>query len=217
MNTQTANRFQRGKNIKGAILAVLITALVTAVVFVAWGLISPLGSRPADGNIQTSWSTDSVQSGETVELSIDIEPELDIDTVMTLVTFNPKQLKYQSVSYDNTAFPTQIPAIVSDDSVRVQMAIMGGETVDEQSHVAIVTFEAVSDHRPAATIRGGSAHAGEARNPMINGAVVAEEDEDQGPLLWRWAYSAIIGLGVVVVGGTVGLIINRWRKGRIQK
>lgn len=216
MNTDTARRFEKVRRVRFALLAVVVAALLGAVIFFTWGMISPGAGKSSIGNIYTKWSPERVSNGDKVELSIDIEPGAGIDTVMTMVEFDQDRLRYQSTSYDRSDFPTQIPAMVTDNSVMVQAAIMGGEVRKEDSHVATIVFQAKSDQSPSAKISGGSAKAGEPLNPRINGRMILTDD-DQGVLVWRWIYSGAIAVAVVVIGLMAIWYIKRRRKGRIQK
>ena len=150
------------------LITMALSAIVVGVaIFLLWSNLAPLKSQPSFGVIYFKWSDTSLSEGETIDLLIRIDPEVPIDTVMAKVKFDPTRLEYKRVSYEGSAFLTQIPAVVKDDSVMIQSAIMGGDTTTSDSLISSLTFEAKTNHMPRIELTGNSARAGEAMNPRI--------------------------------------------------
>lgn len=150
-------------------VAVLVLLLIPATAAYFMAVAPEILSKTSSGNIYLSPANPKVAKGEKLQLNLRISPGTPVDTVVASISFDSHQLKYDAVSYDGSAFTTQIPANVTDGKVSIQTAKFGGERVVGDSLVATVTFIALDTVTPKLTLDGNAASIGIATYPTIMG------------------------------------------------
>ncbi|QQS20308.1 hypothetical protein IPL85_02580 [Candidatus Saccharibacteria bacterium] len=124
------------------------------------------------GNMYLAPEAPQAKQGDPLAVNVRIEPGTPIDTVVARLQFNPDQLTYTSVSYQNSPFATQIPIVVTSNRVTVESAKFGNGPVTADSLIAQVTFTAKQTGVAELTLSGDAAYAGVATHPTIMGEVV---------------------------------------------
>lgn len=151
-----------------------------ALVVLSIGLISALQTRQvysATGDMYLVLGP-TVQNGGELQTTVKINPGTKVDTVTASVSYDTDALTYKEVKYTASPFSDQIPAIVKNGIITIQSAKLGGQTIDSDALIAILTFTAKKNNPvPPKLIYGNAARAGVATNPTISGNK-ADKDTD---------------------------------------
>lgn len=143
-------------------LGLLVAAAVTAY-FALW---QP--AQPTTGRLYIVEPRQTATRGGLVEIAIRIDSSVPIDTVMAKLRYDPATLRYKEVKYDTSQFGSSIPATHQSDMVLLQVAKLGGNTVQGDVPVATVVFTALADGTTTVTLTdGNAAKAGQATNPKL--------------------------------------------------
>ena len=180
------------------IIAVIALALLA-------GLVLSLLQKDAQttsGNLYLTPKNTSASKGSDVSYTVRLSPDSPVDTVTATLSYDASKLAYKSVSYTNSPFSVQIPAITKSGSVTVQAAQFNGK-ITTDSFVASVIFTALDNGSPEVKLAGNAAYAGVATNPAINGAGGASSKSLQRIAPWA------IGLLLCLVATVILLIIRR--------
>lgn len=180
------------------IIAVIALALLVGLV------MSLLQKDPhtTSGNLYLTPKTASASKGSDISYTVRLSPDSPVDTVTATLSYDASKLTYKSVSYKNSPFSVQIPAITKSGSVTVQAAQFNGK-ITTDSFVASVVFTALDNGSPEVKLVGNAAYAGVATNPTINGAGGASSKSLQQAASW------ITGLLICLIGAAIILIIRR--------
>lgn len=169
----------------GLTVVVLVGSAVTSIAFF---------QRPvpaSSGNIYTDKPSTQIKSGEKLSLAVRISPGAEIDTVTASVAYDKNTLAYSKAMYTDSPFSSQIPAAVKDDTVTVQSAKLGGQTVKSDSVIAVLEFTASKDSPVLPTlVYGNAARAGVATNPTVMGQAA---DESKNPFAAPTSGTAVTG------------------------
>lgn len=160
------------------IIATLLAAAIVAVV-VAVGLQQPLPAKT--GDIYLTEKSATVKKDGDVSFTLRITPGTAIDTVTATLSYDKSLLQYVKATYTDSPFGSQIPAAARDDSVTIQAAKLGGQTVDSDAFIATISFKGLKDGTARPTLTAGNAaRAGEATHPTLAGKIVEASDSASG-------------------------------------
>lgn len=165
-----------------ATAAILIGSVLTGV------LLLQKPAPASSGNIYAAKPTQQIKTGNEVLMTLRINPGAEIDTVTASITYDKSALSYDKATYTDSPFSSQIPVTTKDNTITVQSAKLGGQTVASDSLIATLRFVASKDN-PATPvlIYGNAARAGIATNPTVMGETA---DESKNPLAAPIASSA---------------------------
>lgn len=158
-----------------------IPFLVLGVIALAFsiGLVLTLlqHNAPAiSGNIYLQQPTISANKNEPVAFTVRITPGAQIDTVTATAKYDTARLRYEKTEYTDSPFSSQIPATKTTDTVTVQSAKLGGDTVSTDAYIATLRFTALqSGAQTLSLVDGNAAHAGQATYPAVMGKVIERD------------------------------------------
>lgn len=155
-----------------------IAIIVLAALVLSTGLVLTLIQRPAPastGNIYLTTPTVTAEKDAEVRFTLRINPGARIDTVTATVKYDASKLSYKKAEYPDSPFASQIPATNKDSTVTVQVAKLGGQTVESDAFVATLVFTALKSGTHTLDLTAGNAaHAGVATNPALMGKAVEQ-------------------------------------------
>lgn len=186
------------------IIAVIALALLVGLVF----SLLQKDSQTNSGDLYITPKNASASKNSDVTYVVRLSPDTPVDTVTATLSYDASKLSYKSVSYTNSPFGAQIPAIKKTGSVTIQSAKFDGD-VTRDAFVASVVFTALDGGPADVKLSGNAAQAGVATNPTINGVGKAATLSLQRTAPW------IIGLFLYLIATTIILIIHR-RKHTLQ-
>ncbi len=192
-----------------------IAFFMIALVLIAYsvGLVLTLlqkGSLAHTGNLYYSASNHGrVDKGSDISYTIRLAPGTAVDTITATLNYDPAKLAYKSVSYRDSPFNVQIPAVSKTGSLMIQSAKFNG-LVTQDSFVASVVLTSLDGGLPSVTFTGNAARAGIATNPSINGTTDATSKSIERVTPW------LIGIVANLVIGIALILIIRRRKHTLQ-
>lgn len=157
------------------LIVVILVAITLSI-----GLVLTLlqkDSPAATGNLYLVPKSAFTSKDQDVTYTVRLFPGAPVDTVTATLTYDTSKLAYKSVSYKDSPFSVQIPAINKPGSLTIQSAKFNGN-ITQDSLVAAVIFTALDGGTQNVTLNGNAAHAGIATHPAING--VPNEDINAG-------------------------------------
>ena len=192
---------------------IVLTVIALAFVALSVGLVFSLLQKDTSthsGNLYYLTSKyGSIDKGSDITYTVRLAPETPVDTVTATLSYDASKLTYKSVSYKDSPFSTQIPAINKAGSLMIQSAKFHGN-VTQDSFVASVVFTATESGSPEVKLAGNAALAGIATNPTINGKSGTSTQSMQRAMPW------IIGLIVCLVAGIILFLIIRRHQNKLQ-
>lgn len=149
--------------------APFIALLAFGVLSVALGVnLSLKDVYSATGSMYIQTPTTAIE-GETVNIAIRINPGgAHIDTVTATIGFDAAKFAYSKIDFTGTPFTTQLPTKTTDNSVTVVSSLLGGDTIDQDSLIAIVSFTPrayETKFQADFSLTGNAAYAGTATDP----------------------------------------------------
>ncbi|MDB5162669.1 MAG: hypothetical protein JWO54_285 [Candidatus Saccharibacteria bacterium] len=184
-----------------------IVIAIVAMAFIGLALYTSLLWRQLSTNTEKAStlsldsSTFAIKKGTDVTATIQISSEEPIDTVTATINYDASQLAYKSIDNENSPFGSYIPPVVKDDTVTVQVAKLGGETVKGDVKVASVTFTSLKDDNANLKIsEGNAANDGIATNPQLQ--------FDTNEKTTVWLFSAITTIVFIVLLGLLWNILR---------
>ena len=185
---------QKAKDIVKRHRTLIIVGLVAAALIGSIATSIALFQKPvpaSSGNIYTDTPSAQIKSGEKLSLAVRISPGAEVDTVTASVTYDKGALAYSKATYTDSPFSSQIPAATKDNTVTVQSAKLGGQTVKSDSLIAVLEFTASKDSPSLPMlVYGNAARAGIATNPTVMGRAA---DESKNPFAAPTSGTAVTG------------------------
>lgn len=133
------------------------------------------------GNAYLEKPTISAKKDETVKYAVRITPGTHIDTVTATVKYDKQRLSFQKAEYTNSPFSSQIPATTADNTITVQSAKLGGETISTDALIAVLVFKAEQSGSQTVTlVDANAARAGIATNPTVMGKIIDRPSATSG-------------------------------------
>lgn len=132
------------------------------------------------GNIYVKQPTILANKNEPVVFMVRITPGAQIDTVTTTAKYDTSRLRYEKTEYTDSPFSSQIPATKNADTITIQSAKLGGDTVSTDAYIATILFTALQPGaQTISLIDGNAARAGQATNPAVMGQVIERKTATQ--------------------------------------
>ena len=128
-----------------------------------------------------------------VTAEVRIDSKEPIDTAMAKIVYDGAKLKYKDIIYDKTAFDSDMPVIVDDNSVMLQVAKLGGETVRNDLLIATVSFTGLRDGSTRLVLEdANAARAGVATKPRHVDSIKIQ------PIVWWLGATAVAFLAAAI-------------------
>lgn len=174
---------------------ILTIGLVSAALIVgAIALVIYLRPTVADtSRVYVERTAVTAKKGAEVSIAVRINSKEPIDAVMAKLIYDMTKLRYKAITYDKTAFDSNLPVIQQEGSVLLQAAKLGGKTVQGDVPIATVQFTGLQDGTTRLVLSdANAAHAGVATKPQFEHLGIQ-------PAVWWLGATALVLLVVATV------------------
>lgn len=152
-----------------------VAAVLAASCMAFGGLLFSHSALAATGQIYVTPANISVQKGSNLTVGVYITPGTDVNAVPISLSYDPGKLTYQTTSYANSPFTTQVGAdTTTPGKIYFTAVLLSGTVTAPQSFIANITFTAIaSSGYDSLDLTGSSAaNSGSPTDPALVGATV---------------------------------------------